>query len=58
MWDAHLYNAIWDCKTEMIRVYGKIRPDHPLIKELIRFIDEMDNVEECDDSMGSCTRNF
>lgn len=57
MFDSHLYNAIWDCKTEMIRVYGKIRPDHPLLRELIRMMDEMDNIE-CDDPLDSCTRFF
>lgn len=57
MFDPQLYNAIWDCKVEMQRVFGEDRPDHPLLKELIRMMDILDD-ESCDDPLDSCTRFF
>lgn len=55
MWDVYLYNACWDCKTEMMRMYGQTQPDHPLLKELAKFMDEMDKEPECE-GVTSCSR--
>ena len=57
MFDAHLYNAIWDCRIEVERVFGETRPDHPLLRELIRLQDILDEEDGCDD-LDSCTRFF
>jgi hypothetical protein len=57
MFDPQLYNAIWDARIEMERVFSETRPDHPLLRELIRMQDILDN-ESCDDPIDSCTRFF